>query len=184
MASVVAFASSVRLPRLATSCCASSEQPPKQNAATSFTPGPRKDFALPPISFAPPQQESPSSAAARLLADPSSPHANVLWGKGYNLQIFVGETESADSVVRRFRRQVMDAGIIFECRRRRYFETPQDIVKRKQKEGHRRKANARFRSGPRPIGGFRSRDGDGEERKEGGSYDDNDDDFWGGADSS
>lgn len=55
------------------------------------------------------------------------------------IQVFVGEDEPADSVVRRFRRAVMAAGVIPECRRRRFHETSQDIVKRKQKDSHRRK---------------------------------------------
>ena len=54
-------------------------------------------------------------------------------------QVFVGEDEPADSVVRRFRKAVMAAGVIPECRRRRFHETPQDIVKRKQQNARRRK---------------------------------------------
>lgn len=56
------------------------------------------------------------------------------------LQVFVGEDEPADSVVRRFRKAVMQAGVIPECRRRRFHETPQDIVKRKQQNARRRKS--------------------------------------------
>jgi ribosomal protein S21 len=56
-----------------------------------------------------------------------------MWFRGsYNAQVFVGEDEPADSVVRRFRKAVMMAGVIPECRRHRFFERPQDIVKRKQ----------------------------------------------------
>lgn len=54
-------------------------------------------------------------------------------------QVFVGEDEPADSVVRRFRKAVMQAGVIPECRRRRFHETPQDIVKRKQQNARRKK---------------------------------------------
>lgn len=56
--------------------------------------------------------------------------------------MFVGEDEPADSVVRRFRKAVMQAGVIPECRRRRFFETPQDIVKRKQQNARRRKTGS------------------------------------------
>ncbi|KAH8944666.1 hypothetical protein BDL97_13G124300 [Sphagnum fallax] len=88
-------------------------------------------------------------------------------------QVFVGEDEPADSVVRRFRKAVMMAGVIPECRRRRFFETPQDIVKRKQQNARRKKPR-RF-TGPRPEGFG--------EKKEGGRLnangDDDDDDFWG-----
>jgi ribosomal protein S21 len=54
-------------------------------------------------------------------------------------QVVIGEDEPADSVVRRFRKAVMQAGVIPECRRRRFHETPQDIVKRKQQNARRRK---------------------------------------------
>ncbi|CAK9196230.1 hypothetical protein BDL97_11G025900 [Sphagnum fallax] len=108
------------------------------------------------------------------VADPSLQYANLMWFRGsYNAQVFVGEDEPADSVVRRFRKAVMMAGVIPECRRRRFFETPQDIVKRKQQNARRKKPR-RF-TGPRPegFGGF----GD---KKEGGSNANNDDDdFWG-----
>jgi ribosomal protein S21 len=74
------------------------------------------------------------------VADPSLQYANMMWFRGsYNAQVFVGEDEPADSVVRRFRKAVMMAGVIPECRRRRFFETPQDIVKRKQQNARRKK---------------------------------------------
>ncbi len=74
------------------------------------------------------------------VADPSLQYANLMWFRGsYNAQVFVGEDEPADSVVRRFRKAVMMAGVIPECRRRRFFETPQDIVKRKQQNARRKK---------------------------------------------
>lgn len=104
---------------------------------------------------------------------PGLEHVNVMYFKGtYNTQVFVGEDEPADSVVRRFRKAVMATGVIPECRRRRYHETPQDIVKRKQKDSHRRKASSRRFNGPRPEGGF----GD---RKETSAASSDDDDFWG-----
>jgi ribosomal protein S21 len=63
-----------------------------------------------------------------------------MWFRGsYNVQVFVGEDELADFVERRFRKAIMMAGVIPECRRRRFFETPQDIVKRKQQNARRKK---------------------------------------------
>eukprot|EP00246_Nothoceros_aenigmaticus_P004346 TRINITY_DN1585_c0_g1_i1.p1 TRINITY_DN1585_c0_g1~~TRINITY_DN1585_c0_g1_i1.p1 ORF type:complete len:134 (+),score=18.96 TRINITY_DN1585_c0_g1_i1:48-404(+) len=102
---------------------------------------------------------------------PALQHANLMWFKGaYNAQVFCGEDESADSVVRRFRKAVMQAGVIPECRRRRFFETPQDIVKRKQ--AARRKKPKR--------GTFIQRDGYGDEStKTGNKAHDDDNDFWG-----
>eukprot|EP00850_Spirogloea_muscicola_P018107 SM000162S02385 [mRNA] locus=s162:283592:284470:+ [translate_table: standard] len=94
-------------------------------------------------------------------------------------QVFVGETESPDSVVRRFRKQVMQAGVIQECRRRRYFETPQDIVKRKQ-QAARRKKGRRFTPRDGPAGEGKPGEGAGATGKKAKGNDD--DDFWGGAD--
>ncbi|XP_024364473.1 uncharacterized protein [Physcomitrium patens] len=119
------------------------------------------------------RENSSCSAPIMSMLHPGMEFVNVMYFKGsYNAQIFVGEDESADSVVRRFRRAVSAAGVIPECRRRRFHETPQDIVKRKQKEAHRRnKSNRRF-SGPRPEGGYG-------EKKETSSAEEEDDDFWG-----
>lgn len=64
---------------------------------------------------------------------------SVFLTEDLEVQVFVGEDEPADSVVRRFRKAVMQAGVIPECRRRRFHETPQDIVKRKQQNARRRK---------------------------------------------
>ncbi|CAK9194063.1 unnamed protein product [Sphagnum jensenii] len=113
-----------------------------------------------------------SSSVEMTIVDPSLQYANLMWFRGsYNAQVFVGEDEPADSVVRRFRKAVMMAGVIPECRRRRFFETPQDIVKRKQQNARRKKPR-RF-TGPRPEGFG--------EKKEGGRSNANDDndDFWG-----
>lgn len=113
-----------------------------------------------------------SSSVEMTIVDPSLQYANLMWFRGsYNAQVFVGEDEPADSVVRRFRKAVMMAGVIPECRRRRFFETPQDIVKRKQQNARRKKPR-RF-TGPRPEGFG--------EKKEGGrsNANDDDDDFWG-----
>ncbi|KAL2631090.1 hypothetical protein R1flu_015776 [Riccia fluitans] len=110
------------------------------------------------------------------ILDPQMKFANLMWFRGaYNAQIFVSEDEPADSVVRRFRKAVMQAGVIPECRRRRFFETPQDIVKRKQQNAQRRKSR---RFSPR-----NESFGPGGEKKEGGaggsSAGQEDDDFWG-----
>ncbi len=81
-----------------------------------------------------------SSSVEMTIADPSLQYANLMWFRGsYNAHVFVGEDEPAESVVRRFRKAVMMAGVIPECRRRRFFETLQDIVKRKQQNARRKK---------------------------------------------
>ncbi|MCO5589492.1 hypothetical protein L7F22_043459 [Adiantum nelumboides] len=86
---------------------------------------------------------SPSPSPSLSPHDPSLQFANMMWFKGpYNTQIFVGENEPADSVVKRFRRAVMQAGVISECRRRRFFETPQEITKRKLQAAQRRRSKS------------------------------------------
>ncbi|HCF26419.1 MAG TPA: 30S ribosomal protein S21 [Leptolyngbyaceae cyanobacterium] len=57
-------------------------------------------------------------------------------------QVILGENESIDSALRRFKRQVSKAGIFPEIRRLRHFETP--IEKRKRKEIARRRRKRRF----------------------------------------
>lgn len=57
-------------------------------------------------------------------------------------QVILGENESIDSALRRFKRQVSKAGIFPEIRRLRHFETP--IEKRKRKEIARRHRKRRF----------------------------------------
>ncbi|KAG6549242.1 hypothetical protein Mapa_009228 [Marchantia paleacea] len=121
------------------------------------------------------------SSERNAILDPQMKFANLMWFRGaYNAQIFVSEDEPADSVVRRFRKAVMQAGVIPECRRRRFFETPQDIVKRKQQNAQRRKSR---RFSPR-----NESFGPGGEKKEGGaggsSGGNDDDDFWGFAEDS
>jgi len=71
----------------------------------------------------------------------------VLWAaasNSYNTQILVGDTESTESVVRRFKKVCLEANIVNECRRRRYFETKQDIVKRKQKDNARKRKRFQY----------------------------------------
>lgn len=66
--------------------------------------------------------------------DASLRYANVMWFKGaYNVEIICKEDEPEESIVRRFRRKVSEAGVIRECQRRRYLETRQDTIKRKQR---------------------------------------------------
>ncbi|KAI3438570.1 hypothetical protein D9Q98_000997 [Chlorella vulgaris] len=54
----------------------------------------------------------------------------------FQVQIVVGEDEPQDNAMKRFRREVMTAGLIPEVRRRRYFENTVDMKKRKVKESH------------------------------------------------
>eukprot|EP00252_Welwitschia_mirabilis_P010291 TRINITY_DN2348_c0_g1_i1.p1 TRINITY_DN2348_c0_g1~~TRINITY_DN2348_c0_g1_i1.p1 ORF type:complete len:243 (+),score=39.80 TRINITY_DN2348_c0_g1_i1:286-1014(+) len=63
--------------------------------------------------------------------------------KRVNVEIFVGEDEPIDSVIRRFNREVHRQGIMDEVKRRRYHETTQEKKKRKRRALQR--ANSRSR---------------------------------------
>lgn len=56
-----------------------------------------------------------------------------------NVQInIVDDDEPEDELINRFRKEVIMAGVFQECRRRRFFETPQDKIKRKAREASKR----------------------------------------------
>ena len=61
----------------------------------------------------------------------------------YQVQCVIGEKESVEAALRRFRREVMSSECINEVRRRRYFEDAQDIKKRKEKKAHKLRARSR-----------------------------------------
>lgn len=71
-------------------------------------------------------------------------HSNTLFFKSaYNLQVIVGENEPEEKLIGRFRRDVLRAGIIQECKRRRFFETNQEKRKRKTREAAKRNRKRR-----------------------------------------
>lgn len=70
---------------------------------------------------------------------PALAYSNTLYFKScYNVQVIVGENEPEDKLVGRFRREVLRAGVIQECKRRRYFENTHDKKKRKARDAARR----------------------------------------------
>ncbi|GAV68012.1 Ribosomal_S21 domain-containing protein [Cephalotus follicularis] len=82
---------------------------------------------------------------------PSLAYSNTLYFKSaYNVQIIVEENESEEKLAGRFRRAVSRAGIINECRRRRFFENSRDKRKRKSREAalKNRKRRPRPRTAP------------------------------------
>ncbi|KAK8916162.1 hypothetical protein KSP39_PZI022400 [Platanthera zijinensis] len=79
------------------------------------------------------------------VVNPSLRNANFLFfSSGYNVQIFVEENEPDEVLLRRFRREVSKAGVIQECKRRRFFENKRDELKRKKREAGRRNRRRRF----------------------------------------
>ncbi|CAH9054592.1 unnamed protein product [Cuscuta epithymum] len=61
-----------------------------------------------------------------------------------NVEIIVEENEPEESLVGRFRREVIRAGVLQECRYRRFFESNQDKKKRKSRNAARRNRKRRF----------------------------------------
>ena len=59
----------------------------------------------------------------------------------------MGEHEPEEKLIGRFRREVFRAGIIQECKRRRYFETNQEKRKRKTRDAARRNRKRERRCG-------------------------------------
>ncbi|TKY63072.1 30S ribosomal protein S21 [Spatholobus suberectus] len=76
--------------------------------------------------------------------NPSLAHANTLFFRSaYNVQVAVDENEPEERLLNRFRREVMRAGVIQECKRRRFFENKQEEKKRKSREAAKRKSRSR-----------------------------------------
>ena len=59
-------------------------------------------------------------------------------------QVVLGDNEGIDSALRRFKRQVSQAGIFQDIRKNRHFETPLEKEKRKQvaRRKHRRRRSS------------------------------------------
>lgn len=53
-------------------------------------------------------------------------------------EVKVGETESIEAALRRFKREVLKAGIILEVKKRKHFESPRQKKKRKAEEAKRK----------------------------------------------
>ncbi|MGK7939541.1 MAG: 30S ribosomal protein S21 [Crocosphaera sp.] len=58
-------------------------------------------------------------------------------------QIIRGENESIESALRRFKRQVSKAGIFYDMKKHRHFETPLEKRKRKILAQHRQRKRYR-----------------------------------------
>lgn len=109
----------------------SSQQKPKNALVSKVVPAQPQE-----------SHDSSSYSSSTELASvicPSLAHANTLFFKSaYNVQVIVDENEPEERLLNRFRREVMRAGVIQECKRRRFFETKQDEKKRKTREAAKR----------------------------------------------
>ena len=66
----------------------------------------------------------------------------IKWKGGVGLSnVFLGEGESFESLLKRFNKRVQQDGILSEARRREHFEKPS--IKRKKKEAAKRRKSAR-----------------------------------------
>ncbi|CAA2978750.1 30S ribosomal protein S21, chloroplastic-like [Olea europaea var. sylvestris] len=63
----------------------------------------------------------------------------ILFKRSWNVQILTGVNEPEEKLVGRFRREVLKAGVLQECKRRRFFESTQQKKKRKTREAAKRK---------------------------------------------
>jgi small subunit ribosomal protein S21 len=62
------------------------------------------------------------------------------------VEVFVGENDRLDYVLKKFRRSMTKAGLFQDMKKKRYFESPSAQRRRKDKAAARRKAkNARRR---------------------------------------
>eukprot|EP00262_Sarcandra_glabra_P001103 TRINITY_DN1111_c0_g2_i1.p1 TRINITY_DN1111_c0_g2~~TRINITY_DN1111_c0_g2_i1.p1 ORF type:complete len:174 (-),score=36.63 TRINITY_DN1111_c0_g2_i1:114-635(-) len=104
-----------------------------------------RSFKAPPLSVV---AKSHETGDCDSIVNPSLKHANILFfNSAYNVQIVVEDGEAEEALLRRFKREVSKAGVIQECKRRRFFENKHEEKKRKAREASRR--NRRRRSGPR-----------------------------------
>lgn len=87
-------------------------------------------------------EDHSSSSTSSYLSSvicPSLAYANTLFFKSaYNVQVVVEDNEPEERLINRFRREVMKAGVIQECKRRRFFENTQESKKRKSREAAKR----------------------------------------------
>ncbi|KAG8366777.1 hypothetical protein BUALT_Bualt16G0003000 [Buddleja alternifolia] len=123
------------------------KSPPSQlsisTAAVSPTSSGNKDRWTPLISSNELLQPSNSSDVMSVVC-PSLAYANTLFFRSaYNVQVIVDDNEPEEKLLGRFRREVMRAGVIQECKRRRYFENKQDKDKRKTREAAKRNRRRR-----------------------------------------
>ena len=86
-----------------------------------------------------PNHSEPLSAELASVICPSLAYANTMFFRSaYNVQVVVDDNEPEERLLNRFRREVMRAGVIQECKRRRFFENTQDVRKRKTREAAKR----------------------------------------------
>ncbi|KAL3630827.1 hypothetical protein CASFOL_023811 [Castilleja foliolosa] len=97
------------------------------------------------------QSSASGSSDVMHVVCPSLANANtMLFRSAYNVQVIVDDNEHEERLIGRFRREVMRAGVIQECKRRRYFENTQEEKKRRTRDAAKRNRRRRpqVRTGP------------------------------------
>ncbi|KAL3829488.1 hypothetical protein ACJIZ3_018290 [Penstemon smallii] len=125
--------------------------PPSKLFLSSSAATTSKDRWTPLISSNESQPSASSTSDVMSVVCPSLSYANTLFFRSaYNVQVFVDDNEPEERLIGRFKREVMRAGIIQECKRRRYFENKQEEKKRRTRDAAKRNRRRRFipRSGP------------------------------------
>ncbi|XP_076913398.1 small ribosomal subunit protein bS21c-like [Bidens hawaiensis] len=122
-----------------------SKLPPSHLSVSTDTSSSKHKDAFTPITTSSSNSSSCSGDLMSVVC-PSLAYANTLYFRSaYNVQVIVEDNEPEEKLLGRFRREVMKAGVIQECKRRRYFENKQEEKKRKHREAAKRN---RRRRGP------------------------------------
>ncbi|KAL0351135.1 UNVERIFIED_CONTAM: 30S ribosomal protein S21, chloroplastic [Sesamum radiatum] len=126
--------------------------PPSHLSTTAAPSASSSHPGLAPLVLTNEAQSLPScSADVMSVVCPSLAYANTMFFRSaYNVQVIVDDNEPEEKLLGRFRREVMRAGVIQECKRRRFFENKQDEKKRKSREAAKRNRRRRpqARTGP------------------------------------
>ena len=73
-----------------------------------------------------------------MVCFPRSRNRTLFFKSAYNVQVIAEKNEPEEKLLSRFRREVFRAGVLQECRRRRFFENSHDRRKRKARDAARR----------------------------------------------
>ncbi|OMO85335.1 Ribosomal protein S21 [Corchorus capsularis] len=122
--------------------------PPKAAPLNNLSLSSQKPKNNNPLSVSAKEDQSSSlSTDLSSVICPSLAYANTLFfASPYNVQIVVDDDEPEERVLNRFRREVMRAGVIQECKRRKFHENKQDEKKRKSREAAKRNRRRRPQS--------------------------------------
>ncbi len=71
----------------------------------------------------------------------------ALFRGGVMVEVVLGENDSLDWALKKFRRKMIRSGLFKDMKKRRYYEKPSEARKRKAAAAKRRRARARRRSG-------------------------------------